>query len=554
MSLEVVYNKVELYPQNEAVLNLEEISPSLWAQVSHFGLTINQYVFQYNKLRDMGIEDQGNELTNNLLRQIDNPRFAEETDPESQANLFGMITEIDKEIKDAGLEDVSSSDWADLAIRLLDKPEKNKAMLGEKPINLTLLGAFSCAMIAGDEATFIKFAHKLRETKQVKELSWSLNDCCFSYIYSPESENKTIRRYNFWSRSFDITKDEIDLFVSYMASARQKERRTKPKLRQKQLLDGYQNGTVTEELRLAAMHDNQVNVGQMSQDIDPFKTERFALQQMFIKDQVEALFPEGKVEGSPFQRAMADKRGLGYEGFTSLAEAASDSIMELSDEIVTQYYVNFDEPISNPTRSQAATIRFREINQHTKNIKNFSRLLASQRHSSFIAPVSQLALWTTSLVGAAVPNVTANYIQHIANMGQELVDTTDNEVTPEDLVNLALNKRRCITQASMHNIDDFRRMTTKGHFRLTTMDALSEGIKIDSDGQLELTLPFEEPDIDRKNTEYTGPDLGCPAGRIAVKNCLRSSEIDLKGANNLIDYVVQAMIAEAKARKIFAIA
>lgn len=299
---------------------------------------------------------------------------------------------------------------------------------------------------------------------------------------------------------------------------------------------------------------------------DPHKIERFALQQMFIKQQMKALLgareQEGDLAKSPFALELVKMRGVTLNTLlqgelTNVATSNGNLVADLLklELDVTVAMRNLSRPLIQSfetdrlpeegydglTKNQMATVRFRavqaEMAQHAAigQYVNLESFIERRTDESASVLVEDLEVWTLSEDGAATPGMASVVISTVVEAAKA------QSATPEEIWAVLQSNRRPVLAIATHHLEGNR---------LT--NAVEEGsIKLerDDDGKLTLKTSWRPSSKDASDV-YSAVALGCPALREIheSRSNLTAAEKLSHGSANYIDHILAAITNEAYER------
>ena len=540
---------------SEILSDSAEIDSLLYPYLSKLALPTDNYESRIRESRKSGESEPGDELDQGLISLVTDEDFDKVTF-RSLGDKGPVLTAI-AHISDALHENpqfyqVETISWENLTLYLLNEYDKSDETENlEENKNPLLLSAFISSLLSGDREVRISFVKNIYDNGDSQDLGRILDSThCWRFTHNSNDKKRGITVISSFAKAFSATREEVNHYIDYTAARffSESQQKPKPKMKQKEVSAAYREGTIEQDLIDEAKQESRPSPDKGNLDLDIYKIERFALQQMFIEDQVAAIFPEGQIKGSPFSRLLSEKRDDSDDPFVILGDETREVINELTQPVIALYN-------SDPTR-KAASERFNEIIRLGANFRNIARYIDYE--GSFTAPMSERPIWGTSRQGAAAPRIAEAYLSHVIHHALNYCQRTGDEPTPEELYTLAQNNRRKLIRLAMVNIDDFGEFTFTKNFRPITLDKLNMpledepflGIGRMEDGSLGLDIPITCQDVKGLGEAYQAATLGCPAGRVALKN-INAHARGLNATNNFIDYIIEGMIDEAFERGIF---
>lgn len=297
--------------------------------------------------------------------------------------------------------------------------------------------------------------------------------------------------------------------------------------------------------------------------IDPYKIERFALEQKFIADQMGAVIGSDPTS-TPLARALRDSRSSenNIVSDESLDEEAVPSIdlavakleadlnaafIKLSQPVIAMYAVNREVSAgyAGLDERQSAALRFRDISGRIEKTMDAARFIDVEqfverdRNEMVAGFEAESEIWGAAADGAAAPDVIGRVIA--AGVSQAVVQPEIEARADELRDALHVNRRELLATAT-YNIADFPQAQ------------VGEGISLgrSEDGKLQLNLRFRPPGGKDAADVYAAITLGCPALRVihGSRSELNMAAKLAHGSSNYIDHVLAVAINEAYERGI----
>ncbi|HWZ65646.1 MAG TPA: hypothetical protein VNX65_02490, partial [Patescibacteria group bacterium] len=445
-------------------------------------------------------------------------------------------------------EDKEGVGWNELAFGLL---KRSGELVGDEK-TACIVGAVACTQFAVSQADREDFLREVYRDGRQAEVAQACKDSSLVLlIEDSESEDriKGVHSIHGFAAAFEFGPDEIHEFLDDPRGVA--DDHISPKKLQKTIFEQASAGTIISETQHQA-EKASVNGEQVDRLImDPLKIERFAIQQYYIDQQMNALFPKGvSFENSPFVQKLAAMRAqnntlgpadLGDITRLTVAEVAQrldsdimQAVRDLSQTVTARFMPPEGAILATPglSEEQRAALRFREV--IVKMGRN-ERLAKYLDYKAFITKLGNESpvdgrpkeVWEISEEGAAVPAVCNTMLTNIV-MAALL---SSEHLSPEGLRDLAQSdRRRFLALATVH-------------IRALPLDRVgTEQVNIQRDAAG--ILRFEGASVLGKNASdyYSAIALGCPALRV-IHGDRRLLDIQQRlahGSSNYIDHILAA--------------
>lgn len=286
--------------------------------------------------------------------------------------------------------------------------------------------------------------------------------------------------------------------------------------------------------------------------IDPTKAERYALEEVFMRDQMAEIFPNG--DTTVFREALAARWEFkGPHDYNRLSEDARSTILELSRPVVDRYEGPGDEvDFCDYTDEQRAAFRFVQLKD---DAKKYERILEFVDRSIF----GSIAGFMTNIYdipanGADLPDRSLTLIRFANNEAKRLFENTGERIGQEELRDAILLRRNQLMKLAAIHIDSFGMTRTNGGL---SPQHLYEPTEVFPDAPIRLfrkddrTLDFRVPIFKVTKAELpSSARLACVALRVNLQRDgseLGKPEQEPKNVN-VIDALSEVVIEEAYAR------
>jgi hypothetical protein len=529
-------------------------------------VTREDYARRYNLLEDGG----SNEVADDLLETIDNPDFDVPTHTRDQvqkrAELTATYLTIAERLEaDPHCRPDGRLDWRKLTFGLLDQTiqEQTAPYSDEDPgvdADNMMRAALACSLLSDDlelRRDFLRSVYAAELQNQLERLTYHTR---LSLVIGA-GDDITVKRFNNYSGAFKASREDVELYLSYTT---EEQRHSKPaaRKRQREVSAAYKEGNVESEMVAAAIEDSRAPSGEQHSRIDPYKIERFALQDMFLTDQLKALFPHDDIHDSPFASLLAYKHSnpdsttgqIANDPFLKLFSDVSNAFNHLSQPVIDLYNLSNREDAEGPlTIKQYASKRFQQIIQSTINMRQIARYVDFE---NTILPFPNRDIWSIAENGADGGNQTHVLLSHVVSQAIRYRRETGNRLSPEALRDGIQERRKYLTRVAMININDFSMLTMRGDFSNVPIDMLGKDrnnmgwqVNREDDGTAGIYIPLAHKKTHGLVRHYDGATLGCPAGRIG-RDGTKQQNRGTHATNNLIDYIAEITIDEAYNRGI----
>jgi len=534
----------------ETIDHIAATAPVLVPYLGRVAAVKENYCEMYNRLQPAS---GASELELGLLALLTDEDIAESVTPRAQHLMAGIYLPIAEAL--AETPDEANISWQSVVTELLAKT-------GEQPTeadrHMQLLSAFTASLISDDLMVRRDFIDQVHSRGFAGELAVAIDKCHLTVICPLDDSSLKTRRYNHYAASFRVPAEAVDYYLQYTNPEAEHTVEARAKLRQRELTASYADGSANPDSVVASQAESRAEHGKQGSIIDPHKIERFALQQMFMQDQLLAFFPDKDLHASPFAVALREKAADEVRYGSALSMLVSDTRIvsdELTEAVATLYRPSGDD--SQPlTHRQAAGQRFKELSIRTANLREISKYI--DHNGEYIADgrrnqeIHELSAQAAAAPGQA--QVLLSYI--VREVGRYQRQTGDN-VSAEELHQLCLHNRKHLIRLSMVNIGDLSVLTQSGAFQaVNTHDHGRKNVDESTlqrqpDGTLTVGIPLAKQQLKGGAKTHEGTTLGCPAGRVGHDELHHSAERCRHATNNLIDYTVEAIINEAYHRGIF---
>lgn len=476
--------------------------------------------------------------------------------------------------------------WADISTNLLGLADNSE----HAPQRDTLLvSAVVASQFDPEQSTRINFLRTVYEQGSQQAVAAACHRSHIILIHNDNlySQRETMVPVQRLGRAFEAEPKVVIDYLHTLESGQAAKTADQPpsisvKTAQIALNVELQNGQASPDLqsqaKFASIGGNKVN----GVILDVHKIERFALQQMFIHEQMQALIGDREAEGdlaqSPLARVLAAKRqnvgSIITESDTTaslVAESPTESdlemalhefqsdiiqaITELSQPVIAKFTTEhtIHDTYSDLSNEQKATLRFRHIiddmNKH-KAVSQFIDIDGFVDRRQFGSMATNIRpdaeIWSSSMDGAALPDMAMGAIHQVlsAKLEAEAADKDEGvqlEISPSEVLNVLQSHRRQLIAIATHNIEG-----------IAPPDVLGDGsvsFNRSEDGELMVDIDWPTPLKDDMDM-YSAVTLGCPALRETHLSRADMSKAEklAYGSSNYIDHMMAAIYNEAYQR------
>ena len=464
--------------------------------------------------------------------------------------------------------------WLGLGTALLDRAGE----LGRGPSfdvrRSILTSAATAALMSESPDDRITFLEQTAERRLLRPMAAALNHSDVSVIL-PGSRNKDLRgghgrddrsiqRLRSLGQAFDATPDEIaryrQLVERNLGEPVDAQTAMREAIDAPMTADGVlqgDHGEVLEDSSVAPAYVDKYRV-------DPTKAERFALEEMFVQDQMDELFPDGGTTAfreqlrGRWQQLDRRTRTMG-DADAQLGRLFADTqaiMQNMSAPVVERYTIAW--PSETPTdawkREELAAWRYRQI--HGKaivydNLAKFVDPTILGKSSNFTDDVYDI-----SLTGGALPGIATEALYNVIQLASEYQSATGDKVGSGELRDLAQANRRQLMKLAAINIDHFTASVMSesiggaldpGTRRPAALDEAA--IVRNSNGKLDLSGSLFKAEV---ASSQAGARLGCVALRVNVEGGPGAAEIGAQNNKiNSIELLSKLIFDEAYNRGIF---
>jgi|GEM_PF-3028012 len=464
-----------------------------------------------------------------------------------------------------------SVDWGRVADHLLTKAYRER---GSDQHESLVVAAIS-AQFTHDPRQRFGFVQKVYEEGLQSEMSKACNASSLFLVLDEDAANR-IHKVQRFAKAFEAEPEIIERYAKEVSAAAQDELPSDKRI-QKEIIAGYEQGSHGDEaLRAKAQEVSTATDKLNSTLIDLHKVERFALEQIFIKRQMEDVLRGLRNGNTALSQRLAERRQLSDvlvdENLASGATQNPDDPIEpskiLSAKIsrlevdVTKSFndlsegakkefslegVDLDAP-ETWTRSQAVAARFRDVIEllgQDISLGAFTDVetFVKEAESNLLPTLTSVGTSISSVAedGAALPEAATSLVKNV--MGAVLRDPQLHDATPEELRDFAHANRRSLLRLATHHIQEF-----------TEVDPASDDVVVRRNEQGKLEM-LNAPRAPAKGSLdfYSAILLGCPALRLQHEDrpAMSLAERVANGSSNYIDHATAAVINEAYERGLF---
>lgn len=537
---------------------IAERTPALVPYFSRLGYTVDDYSRRHGQLMDAG--NYTDELEGKLVARLSDDNALEDLSPRHYAELVDIYGILSDAIHETHTSTDEGTDWGTVAISLVEKAgpaHSADTMETFEARRKHLVSGFTASLFADDRQFRRDFIRYVYDAGLRHDMSSSLQAYNFSYAFQDQTP-AFVQRYTTYAQSFEAGSQALDQYLAYTdPGCENDDQKLRAKRVQRAVVDAYRHGAVDTAQLKTAQEASRAAADKQGGLIDPYKVERFALEQMFIQDQLQALFPDSNLAESPLVRQLkAYSSYASQHGPVHALTRDTQQVIELLTMPVINAYRFEDRYISNPpTLQQLAGRRFMAIGRETYDMRQVARYIEYDK-SILGGRGDETRIYDVSSRGAAAPDQAEILIRDVLRQALLYTERTGDMPTADKLRDICLRGRKHLIKLSMMNIQDFSELSRQGHFRpqaIKNFRTIQNATPItrQEDGTLAMRptlVPHLQKDIAKT---HEGATLGCPAGRVGHEELHHSPERGTEATNSLVDYIVEAMIREAHRRGIF---
>lgn len=404
--------------------------------------------------------------------------------------------------------------------------------------------------------------------------------------------NRTHHRLADFTAAFEADPKHVRIYIENVQRLAEHRKKTgdlpSSKRLGKTLIEGYEQGKTPD----ASLEEQVVTVSMSGEKVqgsilDIYKVERFALQQVFMQEQMKDVLA-GIESGNPaLLRALIDRQSQPSNMLSSedmiqdatfekvllsrlsrLEEDVIDSFQELSqraNELFSLEGVDVSQR-HRLTREQAIALRFMEVTAVLEahdsvaqymDIQDYRERWSNEALSQFADNIArgelELSIGVVSSDGAAAPDVATAMI---GNITRAAMKNQSLHATPGELHDLAQKNRRRLLTLGTNQFSDTSKIEVDVSMQQEPSDPAKRlHLARNPDGELEIRNDFPLP-IKEGADVYAAAILGCPALRLVHPDRAMLKHIEKVaaiGTSNYMDHVLAAIIRAAHERQLFSV-
>jgi hypothetical protein len=494
---------------------------------------------------------------------------------EKTAVLYTIAGAIQQEAKKQAVSE--SIDWDMVANDLLAKANDEQ---GSDRRN-SLVGAVISAQFTGDPRQRMDFVQKVYDKGLQDEMSEACEASALFLVVNEvdEQDAHRIHKVQRFAKTFEASPANIERYAEEVVQATPHEDLPSDKRIQKEIIASYEEAPYGDEELSATAEEASTSTEKLNSTLtDLHKVERFALEQMFIKRQMQDVLKGLKEGDTALGRNLVSRRqesdvAIDKDLALGIKPTAQDELIDPGKVLrakvsrlevdVSQSFRELSKPAKeafsiegvNPatpetwTRSQAAAMRFKDVTKLLAQDVSFGAFVdidrfveEAEENPLFVLVTEGMDISTLSEDGAAVPEFATALVQNV--MTGVLSNPDLHTATPEELRDFAHANRRSLLRAATHHIQELA-----GVEQMTSDDIV---LRRNDQGTLEM---LNAPSIPAKGSLdfYSAILLGCPALRLQHEDrpAMSLAERAAHGSSNYIDHAAAAIINEAYERGIF---
>lgn len=538
-----------------------EAGKALEPYLKQLAITKDDYC---DRVRDRGGDD-GDELDSGLLDRLGHDNGAQGNSRVSQ--LTDILGRSLQELQDRPeLVADGKVNWLGLSTGLLDKA----AALDKDPDPTErhglLVSATTAALMAEQPEDRLVFLERTAAHGLGEHMEKALDKSDVTIILggyrngdvrsiSGNEDERTIRRMNRFSDAFLSSSEDIARYRQLV------ERDIDPQgdahIAMKAAMDDYSTADgVLHGGHAAKLEEASVTPSYVDKyRIDPTKAERFALEEEFVRAQMDELFPDG--DTSNVQTRLATERPNDPDldadtGLWKLRSHATQAIEDLSKPVTERFEVPDGDPTDTWTREQLVAWRYQQLVNTGASYQNIAKFV----DTSIAGVIGNLQadVHTISQDGAALPAVATETVRVVLDMAKNYTEATGDTVSPDELRDLTQANRRQLMKLAAINIDHLSASLISGRLRNQGLYSREEPSETTTtmfrkpDGSLALDGPIFQP---AKASSQSATRLACVALRVNVEGRPEDADTMVRGKTNSVELLAGLVIDEAYDRGIF---
>ena len=356
----------------------------------------------------------------------------------------------------------------------------------------------------------------------------------------------------------------------------------------KTLIEGYERGETPDE----ALEEQVITVSLSGEKVqgsilDIYKVERFALQQVFMQEQMKDVLEDIEAGTPALLRAIIDRQSqpsnvvspgdimhnatfdkVLLDRLSRLEEDTIESFQELSQRANELFSLEGVDVSQRHllTREQHVALRFKEVTAVLEAHDSIARYLDIQDYrerrekealSQFAENITvgdlDLSIGTIASDGAAAPNLAIAVVGNIVRAAKK---NKSLHATPGELHNLAQKDRRRLLALGTNQFSDFINVEVDASMHESPSNP-DEHLKLvrKPDGELAILNDFPLPNREGADV-YAAVIMGCPALRLVHPDRAMLKYIEKVaaiGTSNYMDHVLAAIIRAAHERQLFSV-
>ena len=473
---------------------------------------------------------EGDDIDKKLVDRLGDEGGAE--DNSSADQLTGILDRSMLELQERpDLIKDGVVNWHGLSTALLDRADARRDEPDFSGNQEILSSAVAAALLSPNPDDRIAFLEDTAERKLNYQVERALNqsgvsvvldgyrDQDVSFLNTPDTrEDRTIQSLRSFGTVFRAAPDEVARYRELVE--RDFEAPGDAHTAMKQAIADYEDpdavlgGDNVEELEAVSVAPKNVDTYR----IDPTKAERFALQEIFIKVQMDKLFPDGDV--SVFQHELADLRADAgvVDGFVQLRADMQRVTSELSQGATKQFKIPEGTPSPQWTREQLAAWRYADLaveGAKYDDIVKFVDPTVFGRPSNVRADIYSIAE-----TGAALPDMAMQAIQSVMQMADDYEAATGDRISAGERRELLQSNRRQLMKLAAINGDNLSASFISGHIGTEQLEGRQPEFENPTtvERRPDERLVLRGPIFHRDTAEtLSGARLACVALRVNVE-------------------------------------
>lgn len=556
-------------PFHELLLKEGDAGAALVPYLHRLAVTRDDYVEQSQALE----ADDGDELEKGLL-----DRLGDENGARGNSEAWQLKEILGHSLQELRarpeLTEAGTVNWFGLGTALLDRAGELSGNSGFEARRSILASAATAALMSESPDDRITFLEQTAERRLLRPMVSALNHSDVSVIL-PGCRNKDLRgghgrddrsiqRLRSFGEAFTVAPADIARYRQFVerdlgelvdAQTAMREANDSP-----MTADGVlrgEHGEVLEDSSVAPAYVDKYRV-------DPTKAERFALEEMFVQDQMDELFPDG--DTSSFRQQLAERvRRLDpsvratEDAEAQLLRLFADTrvvIQNMSEPVVERYTIARPSapPADTWKREELAAWRYRQIHGKAIAYDNLAKFVDPTilgKSSNFTDDIYDI-----SETGGALPGITTEAVYNVLQLASEYQNATGDRVSSGELRDLAQANRRQLMKLAAINIDHFTASVMSENIGGALEPSSKRPAALDDaaivrkpNGKLDLSGRLFKTEV---ASSQAGARLACVALRVNVEGGPEPAGIGAQNNKiNSIELLAKLIFNEAYNRGIF---